>query len=63
MRRWLVRLVLLAFVAVSATPALAATTPGRVAFPNGVAVGEVTPTTAVVWTTTDRPAAVKLEVF
>lgn len=62
-RRWLVPLVPLLFVAVSAAPAPAATTPDRVAFPNGVAVGEVTATAAVLWTRTDRPAAVKLEVF
>jgi alkaline phosphatase D len=61
-RRWLVPLVPLVFVAVSAMPAPAATTRDRVGFPNGVAVGEVTATAAVVWTRTDRPAAVKLEV-
>jgi phosphodiesterase/alkaline phosphatase D-like protein len=37
-------------------------TPDRVGFPNGVAVGEVTTTAAVLWIRTDRPAAVKLEV-
>lgn len=61
-RRWLFPLVPLIFVAVSAMPAPAATTRDRVGFPNGVAVGEVTATAAVVWTRTDRPAAVKLEV-
>ena len=61
-RRWLVPLVPLVFVAVSAMPAPAATTRDRVGFPNGVAVGEVTATAAVFWTRTDRPAAVKLEV-
>lgn len=61
-RRWLVGLVPLVLVAVSATPAPAAPTPARGGFPNGVAAGEVTETTAVFWTRTDRPAAVKLEV-
>jgi alkaline phosphatase D len=61
-RRWLIPLVPLVFAAVIATPAPAATTRDRVGFPNGVAVGEVTATTAVFWARTDRPAAVKLEV-
>lgn len=60
--RWFVPLVPLMLVVTLATPAPAATTAQRVAFPNGVAVGEVTPTTAVFWTRTDRPAAVVLEV-
>jgi alkaline phosphatase D len=60
-RRWLIPLVPLLFAAVSARPAPAATT-DRVGFPNGVAIGDVTATAAVVWTRTDRPAAVKLEV-
>ncbi len=61
-RRWLSLLVPLVLVALNTTPAPAATTPDRVGFPTGVAVGEVTATTAAFWARTDRPAAVKLEV-
>jgi alkaline phosphatase D len=60
-RRWLNSLVPLLFVTVSPIPAAAGTT-GHVGFPNGVAVGDVTATGAVVWTRTDGPAAVRLEV-
>ena len=60
-RRWLIPLVALVVGAI-ATPTPAASAQDPVRFSNGVAVGDVTATTAVVWTRTDRPAAVKLEV-
>ncbi len=61
MRRWCWMFAVVALVAAGCS--LPATTPGTAAFPNGVAAGDMTDSSAILWTRTSADATVDLEVY